>query len=46
MEADESSQGEDSVTNDVRPEILLEQCAPDVAGLKTGAQKFMINRLH
>jgi hypothetical protein len=46
IEPNESAQCEDPVTNELRVNTLFEQCAPLVAGLETGAQEFVINRLH
>jgi hypothetical protein len=46
IEANESAQSEDSVTDNIRVETLFEQRAPGIAGLETGAQEFVVNRLH
>jgi hypothetical protein len=34
------------MTNDLRVEILFKQRASRIRGLETGAEEFVINRLH
>jgi hypothetical protein len=46
MKSNESAQSKYSVTNNARVETLFEQRTPTIAGLKTSAQEFVINRLH